>query len=505
MFPDEGRAETTRQFFPHFLMAACVFALVFWYPWEHAVDDNGYLLYPDSYGYLSFDQWRDPWRVHRSIGYRLFLYPFAHGESKEYLTALREASKSGIDLWKDNAKNYYIMTERVGIAKKFERVALLQRLIMAFSFALFAVALSRWIPPLVSFVTLLIAFSLAPPPYPAAILTEPLCSALTALCGAFLLFAPKSVRQGACFAMACLCASLAFLIGPRSLSLVGFCSLLFFYVAWGKHSRRRLAKSALAFTPLLIAYGYIGWLSLTGGGLFLHTQWEVDYNFYYYFAEKEDAQYMPTERAKKYTEWYGNQRKIFFNKIKNGEDGFHQFDIDQHSPVKKRSGIGDILTYTGAWVNSMKHFRDEKDISKLNASGRAIFGKELKAGLWPRHTGEIFLSWWQNFLAGLCYYDDIYQLQFMGRASFPINLGAILLSLFSIMRYPSSRWPLIVMLGIPLMTIIAAAVGHFVIERYVTPTAAFLLIAGMSSLWMLCSRGYARLKNQGASTSGLVT
>lgn len=485
-----------------FMLAALIFFLIFWYPWQNqnTSENQGYFLSRDTRGYMLFSGWRDPWRSYRSIGYRLFLYPFLHHDVQKFTLAWDKARNAGIDVWMDNAKPLYSIAKETGIAKKFKAISLVQRIVEALAFSVFYLALCRWLPAAPAFIALLVAVLFAPPPSPYAILTEPLTCALTWFCAAFLLYAPKSTLKIFCVAMACLCASLAFLIGPRTLSLVGLCSLIFLGLAWCRIRERawlRLVKSVCAFSPLMLAYAYIGWLSVTGGQVFLHTQWDVPYFTFLYLAEAEDIQYMPTERARKYAIWYVERKKDFFNAIKNGTGGFPKFDAQLHSPVSARGNMGNLLVYYGPLRESWKYFKNDKDIANPRQNIKATLGKELTAGLWHRHTGDIILGWGQNFIAGLGYYKDVYLLRLLPSVSFAVNMGALILAVLAIMLYPGTRWPIGIMVGIHIMAIIATAIGHFMIGRYVISTQPFLLIAGVYSLWFLCIRGYQRLKSGG--------
>ena len=123
--------------------------------------------------------------------------------------------------------------------------------------------------------------------------------------------------------LAGLCAALAYLIRPQAISVTALCSLVFLYqvVVWLKKRLpvRVFLKSALAFTPLLISYGYIAWLSIPTGQLFLHSNYDVYYMTFGDFAEAQDVPHMPTERAKKFTARYGEFKEDFLKKMEEGE------------------------------------------------------------------------------------------------------------------------------------------------------------------------------------------
>lgn len=490
----DGLKKSTRSSWLRFFCAGIIYVLIFCYPWHTQKNWQGhdYFLQPDTASYMYFGEWSDPWHSYRSIGYRAFLYPFLHHEHQKFLNAIMAAPQEGIDVWAGPEQPLYAIAAEVGIAGKFETIALVQRVTLALAYAVFYLSLCRWFNPLFSFAALLAALWLAPPPNPQFILTEPLSCALTWFCGAFLLNAhKKNTHQTVFFSLACLCASLSFLIRPQTLSLTGVCSLVFLYqvIVWGRKSPATACiKAAAAFFPLLLAYGYIGWLSLTGGHLFLHTNWDIYYSSFFYFADAEDVRHMPTERAKKYAAWYGAHREEFFNNMKNGQGGFRKIHFAQNSPAYIRCAVGDSLVYSGAWQKAEEHFKHEQGIGGLSLLGRSIFGKELNAGLLERHIGEMLVNKWENFIAGFGYYYDVWYLRHMSRATFAINMLALLLSISAVMISIKSGWPIIIMAGIHVMAILAAALGHFVVSRYVEPTQAFLLLAGMCSLWILAGR-----------------
>lgn len=478
------------------LFSVFLFVLVFWYPCEYEKTDTDYVLFPDSPTYIAFSGWLDPWRSHRSIGYPAFIWPFLSSDRHKFLNALNDAHRTGINVWAASKKPLYTIAEETGVAKKFQNIVLAQRVILALAISIFYISLSQWFSPVFSFVALVIAVYLAPLPNPKFILTEPLSCALTWFCGAFLLSARKSPRPFACFALACLCAALAYLVRPQTLFLTGLCSVIFLYVAL-RTARRSLAaflKLAIAFSPLLLAYGYIGWLSATGGQVFLHTHPNMYYSKFCFFAETEDSQYMPTERAKKITAWFGKHKAELIEKMKNGEDGYAQINITEgDSPPRKRARLGDGLSYgplRAVWM----HFKDDREIANLSLRGRVILGKELNVGLMYRHCCEILVSNWHNFIGGLGYYRDVWHLADFPASSFAINILALMLGVAAITLCPKVRWPIILMLCFHMGALLTAALGHFMLARYVDPTETFWLLAGMCSLWALRPRSTAHMK-----------
>lgn len=479
-----------------FLFSALLFALVFGYPWEAQNLDSDYLLFPDSPTYVGFAGWTHPWRSHRSIGYPAFLYPFLYPEHHKFLDEYSEALKKGINVWGGGYEPIYAIAEKTGFAGKFEAVVLAQRVILALSISIFYLSLCRWFPPFFSFAALLAALWMAPPQDPRLILTEPLSSALVWLCCACLLYACKSTRRATCLALACLCAALAFLVRPQTLFLTGLCSLIFLYqvIRERKCPLAVFFKTAITFSPLLLSYGYIGWLSLTGGQLFLHTHPNIYYSKFSFFAETEDSQYMPTERAKRFTAWFGKHKAELIDKMKNGKGGYARINFTEHdSPARKRVLLGDGLSY-GPLLEVWRHFRADKEIANLSLLERVNFGKELTTGLLHRHAGEMLLSSWQSFIAGLGYYKDIWRLANFPGASFAINIIAFMLGVFAIALRRDARWPIVILLGVHLGALLTAALGHFMLGRYVDPTEAFWLLAGMCSLWALRPRSFSRLK-----------
>lgn len=506
------------------LMPALLFILVFCYPWQTESDweedevilapeypwqarinwrGHGYFFGGDTHTYVLFNAWKHPWRSHRSIGYPAFLYPFLYPDHQKFDRVQADARKNGIKWWAGTEKPIYEILAEAGLAEKFETVALVQRWILSLAIVLFYLALCRWFPPLFSLLAMLTALWLAPPPDPLRILTEPLSCSLGWLCAAFLLFAPKARHQVACLALASLCAALAFLVRPQMLSLTALLSLLFLYLlfAWSRReSVRGFFKASLAFSPLLLSYGYIVWLSVTGGQLFLHTHPNVSFSAFCYFAETADAPYMPTERARKITVWFGEHREGFINKIlnfKSDEALSSKIRLTGHeSPVRKRAVLGDTLLYHTGWPDARKNFRNEKGIAGLSLLEQYVLGRELTSGLRKRHSGEMITSIWQNFIGALGYYSDVWHLTYLPRLSFTLNIVALGLWAWVLIISAKTRWPLIMMMGVHIMSILTAACGHFVIRRYVEPTEAFLLLAGMCSLWILFCRGRSHLRSQ---------
>ncbi|MBD5647798.1 MAG: hypothetical protein HDQ89_09385 [Desulfovibrio sp.] len=483
----------------HVILAGCLFLLVYCMPLQsrHNWHGDAYFWTGDTHTYVGFKGWTDPWLSHRSIGYPAVLYLFLYPHRQKFLDAFMEkAVKPRIDWLAGPEEPIYDIAAEAGVAKRFEALARFQRGALAIALAIFYLSLCRWFSPGFSFVALAAALWLAPPADPEMIMTEPLSSAFTWSCAAFMLFAPRCSRQSLFFALACLCASCAFLLRPQTLSLTGICSLIFLWqlVTGAKKGVRALLKPTLAFSPLLIAYGYIGWLSITGGQLFLHTHPNMHYSAFCRFAEAEDAQYMPTERARKFTLWFGEHKEEFLHKLVNGEAPYPKITLDPNdSPPWRRRRIGDNLSY-GPLREVWAHFKNEKGLAGLNLRQRIIFGKELNSGLWQRHRTEIFVNGWQNFLGGLGYYKDIWQLSPWPPASFAINIGALVLSLGAIGMVPKVRWPLGIMVAIHIMALLAAAVGHHMISRYVEPTEAFFLLAGICALRALGARAYRRWK-----------
>lgn len=432
------------------------------------------------------------------MGYPAFLYPFLYPDHQKFDKAQAEARKNGVKWWAGSRKPIYEIVAESGLAKKFETVALVQRWILSLSIVVFYLALCRWFPPLFSFLAMAAALWLAPPPDPLRILTEPLSCSLAWFCAAFLLFAPKARHQVACFALASLCAGFAYLFRPQMLSLTGFLSLLFLCLAFSwsrRESCRGIFKAALAFSPLLLSYGYIAWLSVTGGQFFLHTHPNMSISAFCYFGETADAPHMPTERATKLTLWFGEHKAGFINKIlalKSDEALSSKIRITGHeSSVRKRGVLGDTLAYQIGWPETLEHFKNEKGIGGLSLLERNILGRELTSGLRHRHSGEMLTSIWQNFIGALGYYSDVWHLTLLPSLSFTLNIFALSLCAWALIIRDKARWPLIMMVGIHIMSILTASCGHFVMRRYVEPTEAFLLLAGMCSLWILCCRGWA--------------
>lgn len=483
-----------------FFCAGLLFLLIFWYPWEtpdylktwESRQGDTYILMPDTPSFIAFRAWKNPWQSIRPIGYPLFLYPFLRHDRQPFMRALHEAGRSGFQNWFDDDEPIYTIPRKLGIDRKFEAVALVQRVILALGIALFYLSLSQWFGEIFALVALLAALCLSPPPPPQAIMTEPLACALTWLCGAFLLHAGASARRGLCFALACLCAGVSFLIRPQTLSLTGLCSLLFLYevfIAGRKHRIAAFFKQALVFSPLLIAYGYIAWLSVTGGHLFLHTMPEVHYLTVYYYADAEDARHMPTERARKFIEWYAQQKEGLVKKIPLSPKA---------SPPKREHTVGATILHSWADGESgiWKHFAKENGIGNLARLGRSIFAKELLAGLQPRHSGELLTARWEHFISAFGYYDDVYRLAPFPRATFALNILALALSLGAIAVCPRYRWPLVIMLGIHIMAVLAASLGNVILQRYVEPTVPLLFLTAFCSCLVLGEKLYARLKGR---------
>lgn len=515
-----------------FLLGVFLFLLILWYPWDYEITRNDECIQPpkyfwqskknwqghayffmgDSHTYVLFNAWRDPWRAHRSIGYPAFLHLFLYPDHKKFTPIVARVNENGI-AWLSGAKKpvYDFLTE-AGLAEHFETAALVQRWLLAFSIALFFLSLCRWFSPWISIGAMTVALCLAPPPDPAYIMTEPLSCALTWFCGAFLLFAPKSRHQLVCFALASLCAALAYLVRPQMLSLTGLVSLVFLYqvFVWSrKVVTLAFLKVAIAFSPLLLAYGYIAWLSVTGGQLFLHTHPNMAFSSFCYFAETADAPHMPTDRSRKFTAWYGEHKEEFIRRLFNfnNEEGVEGKVLisDNDSPVLKRAVIGDTLSYLGGLQETLNHFQNEKGFGRLSLLERNILGRELNSGLWERHKGEMITLLWQNFICALGYYPDVWHLAYFHQASFVINLISLLFIVAAIIASAQTRWPLAIMTGIHIMAILSPVLGHFVLGRYVEPTEPFLLLAGMCALWILCGHGYARLKKGGgAEATGYV-
>ena len=105
----------------------------------------------------------------------------------------------------------------------------------------------------------------------------------------------------------------------------------------------------------------------------------------------------------------------------------------------------------------------------------------------------MLVSSWQSFIAGLGYYKDIWHLADFPNASLAINIIAFMLGVAAITVRPQMRWPIIIMLGVHIGALLVAALGHFMLSRYVEPTEAFWLLAGMCSLWALRRGSSARV------------
>lgn len=480
-----------------FFLAVTTFFLIFFYPfhsWQNGKNPLGqdYILFPDSNTYIFFKTWEDPWGSVRPIGYPAFLYPLLSPIQKELYPSK--------DLWgRPSRATYTVVTEK-GFASNFERVVFLQRIILALGISLFYLSFCRWFPPLFCFMALIGALWVAPPPDPQWIMTEPLSNAFTWYCAAFLLFAPRSRRQRICVALACLSASLAYLVRPQSLSMTALCSLIFLYEAIVclklRTSLRTFLKSAMAFTPLLLAYGYIAWLSLSAGQIFLHTNCEVYYATFGHLAEAQDVPYMPTERAKKFTARFGEYREDFLKKMEEGKGPYVRHRLRKQMPAAQRGmAIGRAFLYAFSTDMMWNHF---KDLKTLNCLQKSIFGKELTSGLWHRHKYEMLTSSLYHFISGLGYPPNVWYLPLFPRTSFVINMVAIALTAFAFVVWRKGRWPVLLLAGIHLLAILTAACGHFVLARYVSPTEAFLLLAGMGSAWFLIEYAYNRLRRHGA-------
>lgn len=488
------------------LLATLIFVLIFFYPWQGQKSPHspGYIWTPDSPSYIWAGGWLDPWRSFRSIGYPAFLHPFLYPDHQKFATALSDAYRAGIDVGGIGGPKTpaYTIAKEVGVAGTLAMVAFVQKVLLALSIAIFYLALCCWFPSIFSFLILGGIMWLSPPPDPSYIMTEPLSCALTWLCGAFLLYAPKSGWQASLFALSCLCAALAFLVRPQTLALTGLCSLIFLYEVFlqAKHQRiRAIFKQALAFSPLLLTYGYIGWLSITGGQLFLHTLYPVYYSSFCYYAEAEDAQYMPTERSRKFTAWFGEHKKEFVDKIKKREGRYSNiYFLTKHdSPVRERGVIGDALIHSAGLPEAFKHFENEKDIAHLGLLEHNIFGKELASSVRHRHMRAMLVNHWHNLIGGLGYYRDVWHLARLPRASFAINLMCLTLCACAFVACANIRWPLVILVGIHLMSLLVAALGHFVLSRYVEPTEPLLLLAGFCALWGLGLRAYGVWKERG--------
>lgn len=495
---------------PRFLCAGLLFVLVFWAPWQIQKNSHAdpYFLAKDTVSYVAFKGWIEPWRSHRSIGYPAFLYLFLAPDPHTFPNALMAARRDGVDVWAGSEKPVYSIAEKTGFASKFETIAQVQRVLLALSIAVFYLALCRWFSPVFSFVALVAAMWLSPPPDPRYILSEPLSCALTWLTGAFLLWAPKCSRHALCFAMACLCASLAFLVRPQVLAMTGLCSLVFLYQIIYQflrgeraHRLKGVRSTVIAFSPLLLAYGYIGWLSITGGALVLHTHPNMYYSSFCFFADADDAKYMPTARARKFTAYFGEHKQELIYKLENGLEGYPKMHLNEHSsPARRRAILGDSLSYR-ALREVWQHFKNEKGLSHLTLLQKNILGKELKAGLLHRHAGQMLVSIWQNFIGGLGYYKDVWSLAHFPRATFAINLLSLFLCASAIMACAKVRWALVLLVGIHIMSLLAAALGHFMLGRYVQPTQVFLLLAGIFSLQVLIRRLYSHYQHPASSIS----
>ncbi|MBD5626907.1 MAG: hypothetical protein HDQ90_05405 [Desulfovibrio sp.] len=452
------------------------------------------------YTYVMFNGWTHPWRAIRSIGYPAFIYPFLYSERDNFHKIIMSERSNGADIWKGPEEPIYAMVSESGMVERFEAIAFAQRVILSFAAAVFYLSLCRWFTPIFSFFALCVALWLAPLPNPQFIMTEPLSCALTWLCAAFLLYAPISTKKSMYYVLACFCAAFAFLVRPQNLSLTGLCSLIFLYevIFSGRHHFFvTLLKRAVIFSPLLLAYGYIAWICLTGGGIYLHTLAEVYYTAFCAYAETEDVPYMPIERSRKFTSWFGEHKEKLISKIKANGVRFPE----KASPPRIRQIMGDGLLYCGGMSEAWVHFSKEKGLAHLSRQQHAVFGKELNAGLKKRHAREILTNHWENFLGGLGYYKDIYRLAHLSNVTFLINMVALSLSLAGIILVTRIRWPVSIMAAIHLMALFAAALGHFVIGRYVEPTEPLLLLAGLGSSWALCGCLIGQLKKHAVESS----
>lgn len=506
----------------HLLFAGIIFALVFCYPWhipENWGDDDrivqpeypwqarknwrghGYFMMGDSHTYVLFKAWTHPWHSHRTVGYPAFLYPFLYPDHQKFDKAYAEARKNDIAWWAGTEKPIYSIIAENGLAKKLETVALVQRWLLSLAIVVFYLALIRWFPPFFSFLAMTAALYVAPPPDPQFIMTEPLSCALTYLCGASLLCAPKSRRPYMLFALACLCASLAYLVRPQMISLTALCSLTFLYEMFVAVRKRKfswaLCKPVLAFCPLLLAYGYISWISVLGGHLFLHTIPTPPIASFCYLAESEDAKYMPTERARKLTAYFGEHKAEFRRKINEKmNDGSVPASFrltDESSAVRTRAILSDMFYYFVGMPEVRKHFKDEDGLRHWDCLHQRVLGMELTAGLWHRHAGEILASHLRNILGVFGYYKDAWWLPSFPDASFAINCIALAFIGTAIIVSIKARWPVLIISGIHILTILVPVFGHTVQSRFVSATELFLLLAGMCSLWSLYRYSRARL------------
>lgn len=496
MYPPFEDKKTGGRSWLRFFGAGLLFILIFCYPWELQKNWQGgtYVLAPDTVTYIGFTAWKDPWQSGRSIGYPAFIYPFLYPDQQKFIKTVFTALDSGTNIWASPEPPIYTIATEVGIGKKFDTIVLVQRLILPLAIAVFYLSLCRWFHPVFSFLALCGAFWLAPPPNPHWILTEPLSCALTWLCGAFLLYAPTSTRKSLYYALACLCAACAFLVRPQTLSLIAICSLIFVYeIIFSRNGRLRVAllRKAVAFSPLLLAYGYIAWISVTGGGLHLHTLSDVYYSAFNAYAEAEDAEYMPSERSRKFTAWFGEHKKELIG-VAETRGGRIPEDA---SPPRRRLLIGDGLLYRGGMGATITKFANTKDLAHRPRLSQAVFGKELVAGLQKRHRVEILVARWKNFLGALGYYKDVYKLHHFSNATLIINIMALFIASAAIITKVQIRWPLIMMTGIHIMAILVPSFGHIVISRYVEPTEPFLLLAGMCALWAFFRERFVRSKS----------
>ena len=480
--------------------AGMLFLFVFCFLWQSQKNcqSGNYLLSRDSPTYVEFNAWKHPCQSGRTIGYPAFIYPFLYPDQYRFIKACNDARRGGINIWASPEAPIYAIASEIGIAKKFEAIVLAQRLILSLAIAIFYLSLCRWFRPISSLIVFYIALWMASLPNPYIIMTEPLSCAFTWLCGACLLFAPTSRRKYLYYMLACLCASFAFLVRPQTLSLTGLCSLILIYEVffsekpWSIHA---LFKKAATFSPLLLAYGYIAWISVSGGGLHLHTLVEVYNSAFCTYAEAEDANYMPTERSREFTKWFGEHKEELIHTMKNKGNSISP----DASPPHARQFIGDGLLYRGGMAVEFYKLAMKNDTPPRIRLRQAIFARELMSGLKKRHASEMIVGSWQNFLGGLGYYKDIYTLPHFPGATLIINMGALVLAVVGAVTGVRIRWPLTIMAGIHLMALLAAAFGHFVIARYVEPTEPFLLLAGMYGFLVLSKKIFTIQKPQSAN------
>ena len=215
------------------------------------------------------------------------------------------------------------------------------------------------------------------------------------------------------------------------------------------------------------------------------------YSAFNAYAEAEDAEYMPSERSRKFTSWFGEHKKELIG-VAETRGGRTPEDA---SPPRRRLLIGDGLLYRGGMGATIAKFANTKDLAHRPRLSQAVFGKELIAGLQKRHRVEILIGKWQNFIGALGYYKDVYKLHHFSNATLIINIMALFIASAAIITKVQIRWPLIMMTGIHLMAILVPSFGHIVISRYVEPTEPFLLLAGMCALWAFFRERFVRSKS----------